>query len=114
LRKIESFFTSETYLYFKPRYRKKQKDKLKEIRRKRKLQQAESAASGEGKTLLQDERFKSVDSARFEKKWKGKSKAPNGDTEKKPVKRLTKDKPAVHKGKPKNIQKSKQKLKRDV
>ncbi|XP_017835344.1 probable ATP-dependent RNA helicase Dbp45A [Drosophila busckii] len=55
-------------------YRKKQKDKLREIRRKRKQQQEEAAASGEGQALLQDERFKTVDNARFEKKFKRKPK----------------------------------------
>ncbi|XP_039479681.1 probable ATP-dependent RNA helicase Dbp45A isoform X2 [Drosophila santomea] len=94
-------------------YRKKQKDKLKEIRRKRKLQQAESAASEEGKALLQDERFKSVDSARFEKKGKGRSKATQGDTTTKPLKRLNKGKPVAQKGKA-NIKKSMGNLKRDV
>lgn len=50
-------------------YRKKQKDKLREIRRKRKEQQEiQAAGSAEGRALLQDDRFKSVDSARFEKK----------------------------------------------
>lgn len=52
-------------------YRKKQKDKLREIRRKRKeQQQTEAGDSAEGKALLQDDRFKSVDSARFEKKFR--------------------------------------------
>ncbi|XP_017126457.1 probable ATP-dependent RNA helicase Dbp45A [Drosophila elegans] len=95
-------------------YRKKQKDKLKEIRRKRKLQQEESAASGEGKALLQDDRFKSVDSARFEKKGKGRSRAPKEVAEKKPLKRLSKGKPAQAQRSKQTIQKSKGKLKRDV
>ncbi|XP_030382408.1 probable ATP-dependent RNA helicase Dbp45A [Scaptodrosophila lebanonensis] len=51
-------------------YRKKQKEKLREIRRKRKQRQTESELNREGKVLLQDERFKDVNSARFEKKYK--------------------------------------------
>ncbi|KAM8712942.1 hypothetical protein ACLKA7_013297 [Drosophila subpalustris] len=63
------------------RYRKQQKDKLREIRRKRKQQHIESAASEEGKAMLLDERFKSVDSARFEKKFRKRpSKETNDDS----------------------------------
>nr|AAA16339.1 DEAD-box protein [Drosophila melanogaster]CAA80804.1 DEAD-box protein [Drosophila melanogaster] len=94
-------------------YRKKQKDKLREIRRKRKLQHAESAASEEGKALLQDERFKSVDSARFEKKGKGRSRATQEYTPTKPLKRLNKEKPVAQKGRA-DVNKSKGKIKRDV
>jgi len=100
-------------LYPIHRYRKKQKDKLREIRRKRKLQHAESAASEEGKALLQDERFKSVDSARFEKKGKGRSRATQEDTPTKPLKRLNKEKPVAQKGRA-DVNKSKGKIKRDV
>lgn len=98
-------------LYASYSYRKKQKDKLKEIRKKRKLQQAESAASEEGKALLQDERFKSVDSSRFEKKRKGQSQAPKSETDKKPLKRLNKGKPPAQSGKMKKKTQVKGKLK---
>lgn len=70
------FFNTRTckyHWYIIHSYRKKQKDKLKEIRRKRKQQQADSANNEESKVLLQDERFKAVDSARFEKKHKGRN-----------------------------------------
>lgn len=74
-------------------YRKKQKDKLKEIRRKRKQQQADSANNEESKVLLQDDRFKAVDSARFEKKHKGRSQNPTKkESELKPQKRPFKSK----------------------
>lgn len=47
------------------KYRKKQKDKLKEIRRKRKEHEKEMALKEP--TLIQDDRFKSIETERFEK-----------------------------------------------
>lgn len=63
-------------------YRKQQKDKLREIRRKRKQQRIESAASEEGKAMLLDERFKSVESTRFEKKFRKRSATGTDDNNK--------------------------------
>lgn len=76
------------YLRLLCSYRKKQKDKLREIRLKRKQQQAELCASEEGKALLNDDRFNTLDSARFEKKFK---KRPVKDgSEKKAPQKLSK------------------------
>ncbi|EDW85769.1 uncharacterized protein Dwil_GK23245 [Drosophila willistoni] len=58
-------------------YRKKQKDKLKEIRRKRKEQQEKSLGSDEKQALMQDERFQTMDKERFEKRPKRKSETAN-------------------------------------
>ncbi|TMW43946.1 hypothetical protein DOY81_010978, partial [Sarcophaga bullata] len=52
-------------------YRKKQKDKIKEIKRQRK-ERLEQLQDKEPTKLMQDERFKTVDNERFEKKKKSK------------------------------------------
>ncbi|XP_030246878.1 probable ATP-dependent RNA helicase Dbp45A, partial [Drosophila navojoa] len=69
-------------------YRKKQKEKLREIRRKRKQQRMEMNASEEGKAVLNDERFNTLDKARFEKKFKKRSE--NNTTEPKTSQKLRK------------------------
>ncbi|XP_005182432.1 probable ATP-dependent RNA helicase Dbp45A [Musca domestica] len=53
-------------------YRKKQKDKIKEIKRKRKERQNETQNEGPP-ALVQDDRFKDVNAERFQKKKKKKS-----------------------------------------
>ncbi|KAI8118143.1 putative ATP-dependent RNA helicase Dbp45A [Lucilia cuprina] len=60
-------------------YRKKQKDKLREIKRQRK-ERLQELQNKEPSTLIQDERFKSVDTQRFEKKKKSKKNTADANT----------------------------------